>query len=49
MTLLVAAVIVHDKAIDVDAIPEEFVDTAANALHHYLDGGPKVSLDGWRR
>ncbi|MET7914144.1 NUDIX domain-containing protein [Streptomyces avermitilis] len=31
-----------------DAIPEEFVDTTASALHRYLTGGPQVSLDGWR-
>ncbi|UQA95889.1 NUDIX domain-containing protein [Streptomyces halobius] len=30
-----------------DAIPEEFVDTTASALHRYLNGGPEVSLDGW--
>ncbi|MFF2654167.1 NUDIX domain-containing protein [Streptomyces sp. NPDC058045] len=30
-----------------DAIPEEFVDTTASALHSYLDGGPEVSLNGW--
>ncbi|MFC9646924.1 NUDIX domain-containing protein [Streptomyces mirabilis] len=31
-----------------DAIPEEFVDTTASALHRYLTDGPQVSLDGWR-
>ncbi|MGV9756381.1 NUDIX domain-containing protein [Streptomyces tricolor] len=30
-----------------DAIPEEFVETTASALHRYLSGGPQVSLDGW--
>ncbi|MEV4917463.1 NUDIX domain-containing protein [Streptomyces tirandamycinicus] len=30
-----------------NAIPEEFVETTASALHHYLGGGPQVSLDGW--
>ncbi|WP_432096932.1 NUDIX domain-containing protein [Streptomyces sp. bgisy100] len=31
-----------------DAIPGEFVDTTAGALHRYLAGGrPQVSLDGW--
>lgn len=72
MTLLVAAVIVHDKAtnrvvrerqvrrgeprkhaqvcwVDTDAIPEEFVDTTANALRQYLGDGPQVSLDGWKQ
>ncbi|MFF5536321.1 NUDIX domain-containing protein [Streptomyces cinerochromogenes] len=34
--------------IDTDAIPENFVDTTANALHRYLSGGREVSLDGWR-
>jgi 8-oxo-dGTP pyrophosphatase MutT (NUDIX family) len=34
--------------VDADAIPEEFVDTTASALHRYLTGGPEVSLDGWR-
>lgn len=32
--------------VDADAIPEEFVDTTAGALHRYLKGGPEVSLDG---
>ncbi|OIJ96723.1 DNA mismatch repair protein MutT [Streptomyces sp. MUSC 14] len=35
--------------VDTGAIPAEFVDTTAAALHHYLTGGPKVSLDGWHR
>ncbi|MGI5349259.1 NUDIX domain-containing protein [Streptomyces sp. CA-250714] len=30
-----------------DAIPEEFVNTTANALHGYLSEGQQVSLDGW--
>ena len=34
--------------VDADAIPEEFVETTASALHHYLTGGPQVSLDGWK-
>ncbi|MDI3405610.1 NUDIX domain-containing protein [Streptomyces cavernicola] len=33
--------------VDAGAIPEEFVDTTASALHRYLDGGSEVSLDGW--
>lgn len=33
--------------VDVDAIPDDFVDTTAEALHQYLSGGPEVSLDGW--
>jgi 8-oxo-dGTP pyrophosphatase MutT (NUDIX family) len=33
---------------DADAIPEDFVETTASALHRYLGGGPEVSLDGWR-
>jgi hypothetical protein len=33
--------------VDVDAIPQEFVDTTASALHRHLAGGPDVSLDGW--
>ncbi|KIF76647.1 DNA mismatch repair protein MutT [Streptomyces sp. 150FB] len=33
--------------VDVAAIPEDFVDTTASALHRYLAGGPEVSLDGW--
>jgi 8-oxo-dGTP pyrophosphatase MutT (NUDIX family) len=32
---------------DANAIPEEFVDTTANALHEYLNGSFRVSLDGW--
>ncbi|MFF4716998.1 NUDIX domain-containing protein [Streptomyces eurythermus] len=34
--------------VDADAIPEEFVDTTSSALRRYLEGGPEVSLDGWR-
>ncbi|MGV9567718.1 NUDIX domain-containing protein [Streptomyces sp. NPDC003480] len=34
--------------VDADAIPKEFVDTTASALHRYLRGGPQVSLDGWK-
>ncbi|ALO95375.1 MutT-family protein [Streptomyces hygroscopicus subsp. limoneus] len=33
--------------VDTGAIPEEFVETTASALHRYLAGGPHVSLDGW--
>ncbi|MGW0776208.1 NUDIX domain-containing protein [Streptomyces sp. NPDC002835] len=33
--------------VDADAIPEEFVETTAIALHGYLGGGPQVSLNGW--
>ncbi|MCX4820200.1 NUDIX domain-containing protein [Streptomyces sp. NBC_01142] len=33
--------------IDANAIPKEFVDTTASALHRYLTEGPQVSLDGW--
>jgi len=33
--------------VDADTIPEAFVDTTASALHHYLNSGPQVSLDGW--
>ncbi|MFJ9319011.1 NUDIX domain-containing protein [Streptomyces sp. col6] len=33
--------------VDVEAIPEEFVDTTASALACYLAGGPQVSLDSW--
>ncbi|MFG2830018.1 NUDIX domain-containing protein [Streptomyces sp. NPDC048434] len=33
--------------VDADSIPENFVDTTANAVHRYLEGGPEVSLDGW--
>ncbi|WP_121841579.1 NUDIX domain-containing protein [Streptomyces sp. S5] len=33
--------------VDAAAIPDEFVDTTASALHHYLDGGQQVSLNGW--
>ncbi len=34
--------------VDADAIPRDFVDTTSSALHRYLDGGPALSLDGWR-
>ncbi|MGW1074316.1 NUDIX domain-containing protein [Streptomyces sp. NPDC002537] len=34
--------------VDADAIPEEFVETTASALHRYLSGGPQVSLGGWK-
>ncbi|RSS39989.1 NUDIX domain-containing protein [Streptomyces sp. WAC07061] len=30
-----------------DAIPDAFVDTTSSALHHYLNDGAAVSLDGW--
>jgi 8-oxo-dGTP pyrophosphatase MutT (NUDIX family) len=33
--------------VDTDAIPKEFVDTTASALHQYLTDGLQVSLDGW--
>jgi 8-oxo-dGTP pyrophosphatase MutT (NUDIX family) len=33
--------------VETGAIPEEFVDTTASALHHYLRGGHQVSLNGW--
>ncbi|MEX3103385.1 MULTISPECIES: NUDIX domain-containing protein [unclassified Streptomyces] len=33
--------------VDASAIPEAFVDTTASALHHYLNDGSEVSLDGW--
>ncbi|MCX4723834.1 NUDIX domain-containing protein [Streptomyces sp. NBC_01306] len=33
--------------VDTDAVPEEFVDTTASALHRYLTAGPHVSLGGW--
>lgn len=35
--------------VSTDAIPEEFVDTTASALHRYLTGGPEVSLNGWEQ
>ncbi|MFF4601915.1 NUDIX domain-containing protein [Streptomyces sp. NPDC001339] len=40
----------HDQVcwVDADAVPEEFVDTTASALHHYLADGQQVSLDGWK-
>ncbi|MEU5283673.1 NUDIX domain-containing protein [Streptomyces sp. NPDC020755] len=31
-----------------NAIPEEFVDTTASALHRYFTGGTAVSLKGWQ-
>jgi 8-oxo-dGTP pyrophosphatase MutT (NUDIX family) len=34
--------------VDIDAVPENFVDTTASALHRYLTNGPQVSLDGWK-
>ncbi len=34
--------------VDANAIPENFVDTTSSALHHYLEGGSEVSLDGWQ-
>ncbi|MET8477217.1 NUDIX domain-containing protein [Streptomyces sp. NBC_00464] len=34
--------------VDAHAVPEEFVETTASALHRYLTGGPEISLDGWR-
>ncbi|WAL96917.1 NUDIX domain-containing protein [Streptomyces sp. Je 1-369] len=33
---------------DADAVPEEFVDTTASALHGYLASGQQVPLDGWQ-
>ncbi len=30
-----------------DALPEAFVDATADALRHYLNDGPEVSLAGW--
>ncbi|WP_405885741.1 NUDIX domain-containing protein [Streptomyces sp. NBC_01136] len=33
--------------VDIDTIPEEFVETTASALHRYLADDPGVSLDGW--
>ncbi|MEU2224136.1 NUDIX domain-containing protein [Streptomyces sp. SID625] len=33
--------------VDANAVPDEFVETTASALHRYLSGGPQVSLDGW--
>ncbi|MFE4170753.1 NUDIX domain-containing protein [Streptomyces sp. NPDC056909] len=33
--------------VDVGAIPEAFVNTTDSALHHYLNDGSEVSLDGW--
>lgn len=39
----------HSQVRWVDAadIPEEFVSSTAAALHHYLSGGPQLSLGGW--
>ncbi|MFE6691334.1 NUDIX domain-containing protein [Streptomyces sp. NPDC057743] len=34
--------------VDVDAIPENFVETTSSALQRHLAEGPEVSLDGWR-
>ncbi|SFX32679.1 NUDIX domain-containing protein [Streptomyces atratus] len=34
--------------VDADAIPEAFVDTTDSALHHYLNNGAAVSVNGWR-
>ncbi|MFF8381591.1 NUDIX domain-containing protein [Streptomyces sp. NPDC015661] len=33
--------------VDADAIPETFVRSTASALHHYLNDGSKVTLNGW--
>lgn len=33
--------------VDADAIPDDFVDTTAGALHQYLIKGFNVSLGGW--
>ncbi|MGW2258953.1 NUDIX domain-containing protein [Streptomyces sp. NPDC001780] len=33
--------------VDVDEIPDEFVDTTARALQRHLANGSQVSLDGW--
>ncbi|WP_443065460.1 NUDIX domain-containing protein [Streptomyces sp. NBC_00536] len=33
--------------VDATAIPDAFVDSTAAALHHYLNNGAQVSLDGW--
>ncbi|MFE3428676.1 NUDIX domain-containing protein [Streptomyces sp. NPDC059171] len=33
--------------VDTAAIPDDFVDTTAIALRHFLAGGTQVSLDGW--
>lgn len=32
---------------DAGAVPEPFVKSSAAALHHYLTGGPRLSLRGW--
>ncbi|MBF6046982.1 NUDIX domain-containing protein [Streptomyces sp. NRRL B-1677] len=34
--------------VDANALPENFVDTTASALHRYLTSGPQVLLDGWK-
>ncbi|MFJ3533542.1 NUDIX domain-containing protein [Streptomyces sp. NPDC090132] len=34
--------------VDVEAIPDAFVDTTSSALRRYLAGGPQVSLNGWQ-
>ncbi|MFJ4779277.1 NUDIX domain-containing protein [Streptomyces sp. NPDC088762] len=33
--------------VDADALPEAFVDATGSALHHYLNSGSDVSLNGW--
>ncbi|MFB1041635.1 NUDIX domain-containing protein [Streptomyces chrestomyceticus] len=33
--------------VDANAIPDAFVGTTGSALHHYLNNGLEVSLDGW--
>ncbi|WP_329283174.1 NUDIX domain-containing protein [Streptomyces sp. NBC_01451] len=35
--------------VEVGALPAEFVGTSAGALRSHLDGGPLVSLAGWRQ
>jgi 8-oxo-dGTP pyrophosphatase MutT (NUDIX family) len=39
----------HDQVcwVAADALPDEFVDSTADALHGYLTGGSEVSLNGW--
>lgn len=34
--------------VDAEAIPEEFVENTASALHRYFSGGPQVSLGSWK-
>ncbi|WP_369020298.1 NUDIX domain-containing protein [Streptomyces californicus] len=34
--------------VDASVVPNAFVDTTASALHHYLNNGSEVSLDGWQ-